>query len=73
MRHVIPTKWRSYRDHKYCDVTSTYVLRMTVRPAAGRLLFAISITDDDVYYTVITAAAAAAAEIFADIHELVGR
>jgi len=45
---------------------------MTVRPAAGRLLFAISITDDDVYYTVITAAASAA-EIFADIHELVGR
>jgi len=44
---------------------------MTVRPAAGRLLFAISITDDDVYYTVITAAAAA--EIFADIHELVSR
>jgi len=46
---------------------------MRVLPAAGRLLFAISITDDDVYYTVITAAAAAAAEIFADIHELVGR
>jgi len=47
---------------------------MTVLPAAGRLLFAISITNDDVYYTAITAAAAAAAaEIFADSNELVGR
>ena len=23
--HVIPTKWRSYRGHRYCDITSPYV------------------------------------------------
>ena len=22
--HVIPTKWRSYRDHRLCDVTAPY-------------------------------------------------
>ena len=22
---IIPTKWRSYRDHRFCDVTSPYV------------------------------------------------
>jgi len=24
--HVIPTKWRSCRDHRLCDVTLRYVL-----------------------------------------------
>jgi len=24
-QRVIPTKWRSYRDHTHCDVTSLYV------------------------------------------------
>ena len=23
--HVMPTKWRSYRDHRFCDVTSPYM------------------------------------------------
>jgi len=25
--HVIPTKWRSYRGHKFCDVALPYVYR----------------------------------------------
>ena len=25
MPHVIPTKWRSYRGHRFCDVTSPHV------------------------------------------------
>jgi len=29
-RHFTPTKWRSYRDHRSCDVTTSYVYRASV-------------------------------------------
>jgi len=29
--HVIPTKWRSYRGHRFCDVISPYVYAVSQR------------------------------------------
>ena len=30
MPYVIPTKWRSYFGHRFCDVTSRYVLQRMI-------------------------------------------
>ena len=32
----MPTKWRSYRDHRLCDVTSPYVYLKTSQYKVGR-------------------------------------
>jgi len=35
--YVIPTKWRSYRGHIFCDVSSPYVLLLRVSQFGGKV------------------------------------
>jgi len=37
--HVIPTKWRSYRGHRFCDVNSPYAYMQLIQTRqADRLI-----------------------------------
>jgi len=45
---VIPTKWRSYRDHRLCDVTSSYVFTDEFVADADAVVDAVMADDEAV-------------------------
>ena len=48
LRHFIPTKWRSYRDHRSCDVTSPYVWQRGTSSRRGVVVWKVLINRDQV-------------------------
>ena len=62
--YVIPTKWRSYRDHRVCDVTSPYVYCIEDTAAAPAATTAAAAVRS------VTQSSAAAARVDHDVVEL---